>query len=70
MKNFIKIFLLFVSCSLFTACSDGGNSNNAGSKKYHVWKEQTDTIDKAKEVEGMIMDAAKETRKAIEQQGE
>jgi len=70
MQKFIKISLLIILYSLLTACSDESNNNNADSKKNHVWKEQTDTIDKAKEVEGIIMDSAEETRKAIEQQGE
>jgi outer membrane biogenesis lipoprotein LolB len=66
MQNFIKLLLLLVPCLLFTACSDEGNSSKAETKKDHVWKEQTDTINKAKEVEGMILDSAEETRKAIE----
>lgn len=72
MRYFIQILLLLISCSTFTACSGEGDSNskNASTEKDHVWKEQTDTINKAKEVEGMIMDAAEETRKAIEQQVE
>jgi len=70
MRNFTKIFLLFISCSLFIACSDEGNNNNASSKKDHVWKEQTDAINRAKEVEGMLLDAAEKNRKAIERQSE
>jgi outer membrane biogenesis lipoprotein LolB len=69
MQNFIKIFLLCVLCLMFTACSDESN-NNAGAKKDHVWKETTDTIDRAKEVEGMMMDAAKNTQRALDQQNE
>lgn len=70
MKYFNKILLLLLTCLLFAACSDDDNSDTADSKKGHVWKEQTDTIDKAKEVEGMILDSAEETRKAIKQQAE
>ena len=70
MRYLCKILLLFVSCLLFVACSDESNNVNAESKKDHVWKEQTDTINAAKEVEGMILDSAKETRKTIEQQSE
>ena len=70
MRYLCKMLLLFVSCLFFTACSDESNNGNTDSKKDHVWKEQTDTINAAKEVEGMILDSAKETRKAIEQQVE
>jgi outer membrane biogenesis lipoprotein LolB len=70
MKNVIKIFLLLISSLMLIACSDESSSDSTETKKDHVWKEQTDTINKAKEVEGMIMGAAEETRKAIEQQGE
>lgn len=70
MKTHIKIFLLLVSCSIFVACSDEDNSSSAEAKKGHVWKEQTETINQAKEVEGMLLDAAENTRKTIEQQSE
>ena len=67
MEKFIKIFSLLISCLMFIACSDG-SSNNAEAKKDHVWKETTDTIDRAKEVEGMLMESAENTRSAIESQ--
>lgn len=68
MKSIIKLFLVSGLCLFFTACSDEGNSNNVDAKKDHVWKEQTDTINTAKQVEGMILDSADNTRKQIEQQ--
>ena len=69
MSNFIKVFLMLVLCSIFVACSDESN-NDVEAKKDHVWKIQTDAIDKAKEVEGMLMDSAENTRKTIESQSE
>lgn len=68
MKDSIKIFLLLVLCSIFTACSDEADTSSADVKKDHVWKEATETIDKAKEVEGMILNAAENTRNTIEAQ--
>jgi len=56
-----------VSCLIFFGCSD--ESSNS-SQKDHVWKEQTDTIDKAKEVEGMMMESAAATREAIDKHDE
>ena len=70
MKNFIRAFLLLISCSILAACSDESNGSGAEAKKDHVWKEQTEMINKAKEVEGMVLDSAAATRKAIEQNGE
>ena len=34
--------------------------------KEHVWKDQTETIDRAREVEGMVKDAAGRKSKAAE----
>ena len=68
MKNVIKIILLLVTCILFSACSDESNNSSAEANKDHVWKSQTDSIEKAKEVEAMMMDATEKTREAIEDQ--
>lgn len=48
------------------ACS--GEDSEA--EKTHVWKEQTDTMDKARAVEGMLQDAADAERKKIEEQAQ
>ena len=61
----MKYILPLIFSLLLPACSGDDSSS---SDKGHVWQEQTDTIDKAKEVEGIIMDSAEETRKALEQQ--
>lgn len=45
-------------------CSD----DDAEAKKEHVWKEQTDAINKAKAVEGVLQDSADAERKKIEDQ--
>jgi outer membrane biogenesis lipoprotein LolB len=65
MKTCIKIFLLF-SFSILIGCSDDGGNGVSEAKKDHVWKEQTETIDKAKEVEGMLLEAAENKRITIE----
>ena len=49
---------------LASACSDDDNKGSGD----HVWKEQTQTIDKAKEVEGLLQDAADQQRKVIDEQ--
>ena len=59
--------LLLCSFVIVTACSNEGD-NNTEAKKDHVWKEQTETINKAKEVEGMLIDSATNMQNAIENQ--
>lgn len=62
-----KVFYIMLSSLVLFGCSD--ESSNS-SQKDHVWKEQTDTIDKAKEVEGMILESAAATRKLIDEESE
>ncbi len=68
----IKILTLLVTFLLFfIACSDDdkGISENKGNGD-HVWKEQTQALDKAKEVEGLLKDATDQQRKIIDEQGQ
>jgi len=55
----------------FSGCSgdEQGPSENKGSGG-HVWKEQAQAIHKAKEVEGLLQDAAEKQRHAIEAQAQ
>jgi len=56
-----------VSMLVLSGCSD----NNADANKVegdHVWKEQTDMIDKAKDVENMLQDAANKQQQKINEQ--
>ncbi len=66
-----KIIILATALMLVSACSDDeqGSSEDKGSGD-HVWKEQTQTIDKAKEVEGLLQNAADQQRKAIDNQAQ
>lgn len=61
----LKVLVLLVSTLFIAACSDE-NDNKAS--KDHVWKEQTDTIDKAKEVEAMMLKSAEDRSKSIDEQ--
>ena len=49
---------------LVPACSEDGDK----STDEHVWKEQTQTIDKANEVEGLLQGAADRQREIIDEQ--
>ncbi len=57
------IGVLLVSLVLF-ACSSNEDNSTTGD---HVWKEQTATIDKAKEVEAMMLKSAQDKARKIDE---
>lgn len=64
--------LSVLSFLLISACS-GNNDHAKGTQdtqtsKDHLWKEQTDTIENAKQVDKLIQDAAQHQRRSIEDQ--
>jgi len=59
-----KILVLLVTVLLY-ACSNDESGTGTGD---HVWKDQVKTIDKAKQAEQKILDAAELQRQAIEEQ--
>lgn len=70
MRSLIQILLSLIVSLLLYGCSDDNSNDSKEVKVDHVWKEQTDTINKAREVEGMIMDSADATKQAIDKQTE
>lgn len=65
------ILVIGVTLLLVSACSDDGKDTTE--KKLtsdHVWKEQTQGIDKAKAAQGLIEDAAVEQQKIIDEQAQ
>ena len=50
-----------------TACTDEGKNQE---QRDHVWKEQTDTLDKAKAVEGILKDTARAQEQQIQDETE
>lgn len=66
MKTLKLIFLISI-IPLLASCSDSSDNKASGD---HVWKEQTDTIDKAKEVEAAIQKSFDLQKEAIEEQGQ
>lgn len=46
------------------ACSDEGKSQE---KQDHVWKEQTEALDKAKAVEGILKESARTQEQQIQE---
>lgn len=62
----MKYFILLICILVLNGCSE----NNSSEKNDHVWKEQTEAIDKAKAVEGLLMDSAEDQRRQIHDQSE
>ena len=61
--------LILVSALGVAACSGGDDDSSAAEPgKDHFLKEKTETIDKAREVEQTMRDAAEKQRKALERQ--
>ena len=56
------LLLLLLTTILFVV----GCSDNKVEK--HVWKEKTDTIEKAKEVEQLILDTSQQQRQRMDEQ--
>lgn len=58
-----RILLVMLLISVMAACSD----QNQLEEGDHVWKEQTQMIDKAKDVEQLINKTAEQQQQLIEQ---
>jgi len=62
----MKILLLVMTALLMSACSDSDKTQKV--EQDHVWKEQTELIDKAKNVEQMLQDSATLQQQRINEQ--
>lgn len=59
--------LIIISLVLLSSCGDNSaGSQDAKQKHNHVWKSQTDTLDKAKAVEGVLQESADSQRQQIQ----
>ena len=61
----IILSIMIIVTVLAAACSDEGKSQE---KQDHVWKEQTQALDKAKAVEGVLRDSARAQKQQIEEE--
>jgi len=66
----MKTIVLALAMSLLLPACSGGDEPAATGKGDHVWKEQVGTMDKAKDAEKAVMDAAARQSEAIQQQTE
>ena len=64
MKNCSVLLLLLA----LAACSGDEDSAGPAAPKGHVWQEQTDMIERAKEVEDLLGDANLQRRQQLEAQ--
>ncbi len=64
MRTCIRV-LLAVITAVFIGCADNGSG--AVDRGDHVWKTQTDALDKAKQVEQVLHNAARERRERMDQ---
>ena len=62
----LKISALVLSIFLIQACSD--KTEDKGSTGDHVWKTQTESLEKAQQVDQILQNATAEHRQAIEDQ--
>lgn len=56
--------ILLMSILALNGCTE----DNDPQKKDHVWKEQTEAIEKARAVEGMLQESAEAQRRQIQEQ--
>jgi len=64
--DFISMRIRYILPCLFLLCLTACPGDKEPGE--HVWKEQTDTIERAEEVNRLIMDAADERRRSIDEQ--
>ena len=69
MNNLIKSVLV-ITLLLLISCGESQNRNSEQqTNKDHVWKDQVEMLDKARQLEDMALDSAAKRRKQIEDQG-
>jgi len=62
----LKLSALLLAVFLIQACSD--KTEDKGSTGDHVWKTQTESLEKAQQVDQILQDARAEHKQAIEEQ--
>ena len=61
----IKNFLIVILAGLLIACSEDDSGSGSGD---HVWKDQVDTMDRAREAEQKMLEAVELKKQAVEEQ--
>lgn len=59
----------FIALTFALGAGIGGCSSDDEGSTEHVWKDQTETIDKAREVENVLKNAADKSKKSTDNSG-
>ncbi len=63
-----KILAALLLLPVMTGCSEGpGDRPDTGAKDDHIWKDQTRAMERARGVESVIMESAKQRQEQIDQ---
>lgn len=63
----LKVYLALGITVLLAACSGEDATQQSGpARGDHVWKTQTDMLDKARDVEDVLLDASSQQRRQID----
>ena len=70
MTGTARLMVVIPFCCAALAACDGGHKEKVQEPavQEHVWQGQVKALDKAKEVEGVVMDSAEQQRQMVEQQ--
>ena len=66
--NRMQLYILFVTLVLLGSCSGDQESAEDTTQIDHVWKDQVQAYDNARQVEEMLDQAAKRSKQNLEQQ--
>jgi len=68
----MRLAALLSICALLSACGaddvQGPAQDEQDRQPEHVWKDQTDTLDKTREIEQLLQEDAERKRKQLEEQ--
>lgn len=66
----MKILTILSVALLLSACSSDEDLADNGKVDAHIWKSQTDMLNKARDIEDLLQDAASARQSEINQQAE
>jgi PBP1b-binding outer membrane lipoprotein LpoB len=67
--QYLKLAVVITLLVIFSGCSEGTDSKTqAKPQQDHIWKQQTQAIERAREVESVVSDSAKRRLEETERQ--
>lgn len=67
MSGMVRLVVVLPVCAALAACG-GGDGDKVKAVEEHLWQGQVNALEKAKEVEGTLMESAEKQRQMLEQQ--